>query len=28
MGPHVVKELINSFLSVLSRGSLLCGNVR
>jgi hypothetical protein len=28
MGPHVVKELANLFLGVLSGGRLLCGNVR
>jgi hypothetical protein len=27
MGPHLVEELVNSFLGVLSRGRLLCGNV-
>jgi hypothetical protein len=28
MGPHVVEELVNLFLGVLSGGRLLCGNVR
>jgi hypothetical protein len=28
MSPHVVKELVNLFLDVLSVGQLLCGNVR
>jgi hypothetical protein len=28
MCPHVVKELVNPFLGVNSRGCLLCGNVR
>jgi hypothetical protein len=27
MGSHVVEELVNFFLGVLSGGQLLCGNV-
>ncbi len=28
MGPHVVEELVNSFLGVFSGSRLLCGNVK
>ena len=28
MSPHVVEEMVNSFLGVFSRGQLLCGIVR